>query len=356
MIHIMLAIMKFLYGTKIENKELADTVIVEALTHYHYSLTFWKDMLSSRTLKDTQALTMICVFVRWLAVPDNAWSITNTVFSLLIDRGYNHRPINPYDHSSSKEEILEQELRRRLFYCMLCLMVKLNGRLGRPMTIRREDYDVELPRLLNDDLEDAQPGPEPHQCNYYMILTMAQDAEISLEMYGRLFALHPTIDYEEGLTKLERKLESLRQGLPELLTGGAQAENAVVGLTQANTLWVQLLHHDCQIKLHHPALCRSRKPEVINRNLDICVESSRKVLELLVKIWENGTIDTTWAMITDTSAAAFTLLYALWERRDQTTLDDWSELKALTDQAIPVIGRNATMFGMHVSKIATGSR
>jgi len=341
----MLAIMKYQYGIKMENKEVGDLLVTEAMTHYHYTLNFWKEMLSSRTVADVQALTMTCVFVRWLASPDNAWSVTNTVFSVLMDRRYNYRPSKPYDHSSSKEEILEQELQKRLFYAVLSLMVKLNGRLGRPMSIKREDYDVELPRLLNDDLEEAESGYEPHQCNYYMTIPIAQEAEILLDMYSTIFALHPTIAYEEGITKLERKIEMFSRGLPNLVSPEALAKGRVNSMIEAHALWLDYANHDFQIKLHHPALCRSRKPEVINRNLEICVKSSRKVLELLIKIWENESTDATWAVITDAAAAIFTLLYALWERRDQTTLDDWSELKTIIDGALPVVAGIATMFG-----------
>jgi len=345
MIHIMLAIVKYLYGIKMENKELGNSLVTESMGHYQYTLNFWKEMLSSRTVADVQALTMTCVFVRWLASPDNAWSVTNTVFSLLIDRRYNYRPAKPYDHSSSKEEILEQELQKRLFYAVLSLMVKLNGRLGRPMSIKREDYDVEFPKLLNDDLEEAEPGHEPHQCNFYMIIAMAQEAEINLDMYSTIFALHPTMDYEKGITKLERRMELFSKGLPNIINSESLAHGKASGLMKANALWMEYANYDFQIKLHHPALCRSRKPEVINRNLDICVKSSQKVLELLIKLWDEGSNDPTWAVITDAAAAIFTLLYALWERRDQTTLNDWSELKTTTDIAIPVIGELATMFG-----------
>ena len=330
-----------------ENRDLGESIVSEAMAHYHLTLNYWKEMLSSRTVADVQALTMTCVFVRWLASPENAWSVTNTVFSVLIDRRYNVRSAKPYDHSSSKEEILEQELQKRLFYAVLSLLVKLNGRIGRPMPVKREDYDVEYPELLNDDLEKAEPGHGPQQCNFYMTTPMAQEAELLLEMYSTVFALNPTIDYEQGVTKLEQKIETFRRGLPAIINSEALADGTLIGMMNANALWLQYSSHDIQIKLHHPALCRSRKPEIISRNLDICMQSSHKLLETLVKLWEVRSKDATWAVITDAAAAIFTLLYALWERRDRTTLADWSELKAVTETAVPVISEIATMFGTY---------
>lgn len=338
--------MKLQYAIKGEDHESSVAMLREALKHYHFALTFWKELFNKKTPEDVQALALVAIFMRFIPSPDNAWSVTNVIFSVIIEQGYYRREPKPWDETSTKDEILRQETRKRVFYSVLNLLVKLNGRIGRPMPVKRADYDIELPEYLNDNLERAEPGHDPDQCGFYISILLARECELFLELFSTQYALKPTIEYEEGIRVLEQKITKWTKSLPAVVNATALADGSADGMARINALWLSYAHYDFNIKLHHPALCRSQNAEVINRNIDICVESSEKVLEILLKLWDMNSSDATWFVITDAASAIFTLLYALWERRDQTTLDDLMKLKKDLDVVVPVVGELAKMFGM----------
>ena len=346
--------MKLQYAMRIEDKELGTPVLREALAHYHFALTYWKELMTTRSMEDLKALTVMAVFMRFFPSPENAWSVSNTIFSVVIERGYHRRAPRPWDDSTPKEDILRQETRKRIFYTLIILLVKLSGRIGRPMPLKRADYDVELPAYLNDDLQKAEPGHEPDQCGYYIAILLAQEGELFLEMFSTVYAVKPTIDYDDGIKVLKQKIDKWTDSLPSIVNAKALASNTAVGMAQINALWLSYAHHDFIIKLHHPALCRSQNPEIINRNIDICVQASEKVLDILMKTWELQSSDATWQVITDAAAAIFTLVYALWERRDQTSVEDLLKLKHKIETVMPCVGQLARMFGMiHANPLRT---
>jgi hypothetical protein len=344
-VHIMLAIMKLQYAIKIEDKTAGAPKMREALNHYHYALTFWMDLFIKRGSDDIQALVLICVFMRFFPSPDNAWAVTNAVFSLVIEQGYHRRDPNPWDESSSNEEILRQELKKRVFYAILALLVKLNGRLGHPMPVKRCDYDIHIPEYLNDDLEKAAPGHGDKDCTFYISIVLFHEAEIYLEMFSTMYALRPTVDYEKGIKLFEHKIDNWAKNLPELVSENALLDGKATGMAQINATWLRYAYFDLNIKLHHPALCRSQDPEIINRNIDICVDASKQVLKLLTKLFELQSSDATWMIITDAATAIFTLLYAMFQRKEQSTHEDLVLLQQELGCVMPVVGELAKMFG-----------
>lgn len=341
----MLAIMKLQYAIKIEDKAAGVPKMREALTHYNYALTFWMDLYNRRGPDDIQALVLISIFMRFFPSPDNAWTITNSIFSLVIELGYHRRDPNPWDETSSKDEILRQELRKRVFFAIMALLVKLNGRLGRPMPVKRCDYDIQIPEYLNDDLEKAAPGHGSKDCVFYIAIVLYKEAEIYLEMFSTLYALKPTIDYEKGVKLFEQKIDNWTKSLPEVCNEQALLSGTATGMAQINATWLRYAHFDLNNKLHHPALCRSQNPEVINRNIDICVDASKQELKVLTRLFELQSSDVTWMIVTDVATAIFTLLYAISQRKEQSSPSDLLALKNELDRVMPVVGELAKMFG-----------
>ena len=81
---------------------------------------------------------------------------TNGVLGLAIELGL-HRSASAWQGDAAESDPHIIEMRKRIFWSLLVIHVSLSGKLGRPMPLRMEDFDIEIREIVADNL----PGERP---------------------------------------------------------------------------------------------------------------------------------------------------------------------------------------------------
>jgi hypothetical protein len=329
----MLATIQYQIATR-NNQQ--STMLEESHSHYQYALSFYKQLLQGKhNLEDVQALAMICHHLRNFPKPGAAWILTSITYLFALELGL-HRSVKAWADGTGKLSKLDIEMRKRVFWTLNALQVNLNGKLGRPMPISNEDIDVEFPDPMNDCL----PGEETkldsfHQCSFQVGIQVAKYTVLELELYKTIYAVrHSPGAYLDNLKRLETGIQQWKDELPQELQDPSRAspDNHIFALYLE--YWYQAYH----LLLHHPAVCRSVDPVVINSNLEKCLDASQKMLHNCTEMMHKKSLDIPWINTVVYIAATFTTLFASSMRKEQLTPVDMTKLKSDMATWISVLG------------------
>ena len=344
-IQMVLAYCKMVVGNKAFNHSPdMPPLYYSSFPHYHYCLSMANDLTNSRTTADFQALALLVMFCRQLPTPGAAWGLSSWVINIAVETGY-HRSASAWHDDAAKPDQLQIELRKRVFWVLMMMNVSIGGRLGRPMPLRFEDYDVEFPELIDDRLPSEMDRPERKSCSIDLGVEMMKMTELFLSAYNCVYALRPTSDYERDVGELDARASKWRANLPpQYDLGSPESEKAPMVVA---ALWAHYWYAEFRLVLHHPALCRSSNPSTISKNLGICMEAAFAIIHCSARIHAHNSLDTTWVNATLYIAAIFTLLFAYWEKRHEISSEDVKKLENQIDvcfDMMNIIGAPGRMF------------
>jgi hypothetical protein len=337
-IHMAIATLK--YQISVRNGEAA--VLEESHRHYRYALSLFNELVISHTWQDVQALAMICHHLRNFPKPGAAWMMIMVSFSLAIELGF-HRSATAWGDASSKMDSLEVEMRKRVFWTLYALATSLSGKLGRPMPIYAEDIDVEFPEPLNDCLPGEDAGLTPYRkCSFNIGIQIAKFTVWLAKLYGTLYTVNPSYrDYEETLKQLGDGVRQWKNSLPPELKDPARASQD----DYIFALYLEYWDQEYRLLLHHPAVCRSKDPDVISSNLDECLYASQKLLHACTEMRKFKSLDIPWVNAVAQIAAIFTTLFIHYQRKDQMSSADMTKLKEDMAQWIDLMGEWGQLLG-----------
>ncbi|KAI9823247.1 MAG: hypothetical protein M1826_000190 [Phylliscum demangeonii] len=332
MVHMVFAIMYFQYAAR--NAEGAGHEELNTISNrsYHYALSFYHRLVASHTLQDVQALALICSHMRNFPKPAASWMVTSSTFTLALELGL-HRSVSRWGNAGPPKNVLEVEMRKRVFYALLSILVTLSGKLGRPMPIRLTDMDVEYPEPVDDELlsEDGIDRARPGKCAYLIGIEVYKAAVLFLELFSSLYAVkRPEQNHIALVTSLELKLTRWREQWP------AEFQQASFDAGQREAgLYVIYLHVwvlEFRLLLRHPSLSQTTSAEFNNEGLEICVSSAHMMLGKVKVLLRYKSLDTTWYNCAVYMLAITTTLYAAWFRRDETTAEEMVQLRNEMDE------------------------
>jgi hypothetical protein len=163
-------------------------------------------------------------------------------------------------------------------------------------------------------------------------------------IYSTIYAVKSNGQYEANVRKLDKELEDFQAQLPAQLRGGPQMRDE----DRVNYLYIEMAVSELQLLIHHPSLCRSAAPQVMQSNLDSCLHWSDRLLVAATHCKELKSLDTTWYSTTNYLAAIFTTLFAYNERRDQITSTELQKLRQDMDSWMDVIKEVSILLGKRV--------
>ena len=311
--------------------------------HYHYALGFFAQLVASHTLADVQALTLLCLHVRNSPKPTACWMITSLVLDLAIELGL-HRSAKRWA-PSTKRSLLEIEIRKRVFWSILVIHVNIAGNLGRPMALRSDDWDVEIPEVYDDELlsEKSTDTSQLGKCNFLVGVQSFHLLPINIDLYNSIYSVKRSPKtYVETVLRLERRLRDWQdQWPPELKL--ESASNDEMGRVHAQYVAIWPLH--VRLLLRHPSLSLATSAEFNNENLTICLDVSQKMLYHVRQLQRYKSLDGTWQTGSLYVLAVATTLFGHWERRDQINAEDLVGLKDDMDSWLSIIGDMSEMLG-----------
>jgi len=148
--------------------------------------------------------------------------LSRMAVSMCLELGL-HRSSKKWSYDHTNTNLIEIELRKRVFWCILTLEVSLASRLGRPMSIREGDFDVEYPERIDDEyiLENEILKPEDghEDCEFDVAIEMFKHATLTIQIHCTLYSVaRPSRDKYVALVEdIEGKLKKWRDNRPKSL-------------------------------------------------------------------------------------------------------------------------------------------
>ncbi len=346
MVHMVFAIIYFQYATRnFGQANIQADQNTLSNNHYHYSLSKFYQLIRNHTFQDIQALTLICAHLRNFPKPGASWILTEMTMSLAIELGL-HRSVNRWV-TRTKPNPLEVEMRKRTFWALLTIHVTLSGKLGRPMTFREEDFDVELPEAYDDNLlsENGLDTTKEGKCSYEIALQAFSLIPMFMEMYNTVYAVRPMShdNYMATVDRLESKLSNWQENIPRALLEGNTGEAGQGGRVFA--LYIEMWGLEFRILLRHPSVSLTNDPAFNAKSMQICAESSHRMLDVVQQLMALNSLDTTWCNCAVYVMAITTTLFAHWEKGEPISVSDLAALKEEMDAWLEIMGKVGALLG-----------
>lgn len=345
MVHMVFAVMFFQYASRNwENADQQSELNNLSNLHYHYALGFFAQLVANLNLQKVQALAIICLHLRSFPKPGACWKMTAITLNLAIDLGL-HRSAREWVSPNSVNSPLEIEMRKRVFWSILTVHIVVSGKLGRPMALRPDDFDVEIPEALDDDLlnEHGLDTSRPGKCAFLVSIEEFKMQSIFMDMYNIIYAVKRTSPevYVNTVRQLDHRiLQWYDQAPSQLRPETADEENRV----HAQYMITWLL--EFRLLLHHPSLSLTDSPDFNHENLTICMEASRKLLYHVKEIQKYRSLDTNWQSGALYVLAISTTLFGHWERKDEITATSLVALRHEMESWLSILGDVGALLGM----------
>ena len=312
------------------------------LKHYRYALSFYPELLRDTSLAGMQALTLVVIVLRAYPRPGAAWMISTYALTKAVEMGL-HRSAKAWKETGSEPDSHHVEMRKRVFWSILACHVIIGTALGRPLVLRVEDFDTEMPQPIHDALpEELSSLNEWQKCSFRIAIYGFGNTVLSMQIYTSIYTVRPAPQqpYERMLKRHEKELQSWHASMPPELR-----ESQLDPQLRVFALYMDHAYQHLRLVLHHPALCRTSDPELTAHNLDICLEASSKLLSIASDMRSLKSLDSTWFNTTIFLAAIFTTLFAYLERRDRITSAEYNTLSASMDSWIDIMGDIGQLLG-----------
>jgi hypothetical protein len=338
MVHMVMSLVSFQYNTRNTNNPTR----AQNFQHWHFSLSLVPRLIKGHTLEDMQGLTLICAQLRAFPRPGACWMFTNTVLGLAIELGL-HRSVTAWQGMPAQQDPHSIEMRKRIFWSLMLMHVPVSGKLGRPMPLRLEDFDIEIPEEAYDFLPEEESNlDEWRKCSFRSGKWGFVLLKVQMKVYSSIYSIGSmTANYDTNVRQLEAELKETVAKFPPELSGGPETKDE----DRVTALYLQLGATGCQLLIHHPALCRSLSPQVMSNNLDACLDASNKMLSIAMQLKALNSLDSTLYWNMDFLASMFTMLFAYTERRDRLNSNDLTRLRQSMTGWLDVMGFVGSLLG-----------
>ncbi|KAF3342223.1 Activator of stress genes 1 like protein [Verticillium longisporum] len=282
--------------------------------HYHFALGKFFDLASSQTISAVQAMAMIAAHGRSFPKPGCGFVVAHYAFLRAVDMNL-HRAVKQEGETTN----LDLEIRKRTWWTILAVCVTLAGRLGRPMPITVDEYDIEFPEPVADELltpDGLLASSSTSQCEFHPGLAGFRIIPLLIEMYTNIYSVKrdPTT-YVDVVDTLEEKLRMWKEDHPPSLRPDLPTNDPQDGQQHMYQLYVEMMELELRLALRSPSVAMTTDRKILAENSHICEETAARMLEHAKALHKLKCLDVTWYQIAIFAAAMFTTLVAHWERR-----------------------------------------
>ncbi|KAK3395737.1 hypothetical protein B0T20DRAFT_44400 [Sordaria brevicollis] len=339
-VHMLFATIYFQYGVRNREKPEEHAQLNNLSNkHYHWCLSKFFELAVSQTVTAVQALAMLASHTRNFPKPGCSFTIANFAMMKAIELNFHRSNKIPNGGTS-----IENELRKRVWWSILGIIITLNGRLGRPMPITLEEFDIEFPIAIADEYltEDGVSDPSKiGQCCYQIGLAGFRAVPLYMEMYSSIYSVRRDPQkYLDVVRELEQAMEKLRSELPDCL----RVEKCQP-TDQVFALYTQVICLEFKLCLRHPSVCLEKDKKFCAENTRICEETARELLKVLGQLLKLKSLDTTWYQLSVYVASVLSILVANWERRYEITRAEIVTLRADMALGLEIIGEIGRLLG-----------
>lgn len=293
------------------------------------------EITDCRDIPSLQAIICMIMFLQSTAKLSTCWSYVGIALHSAIRMGL-HRSI------SGKFNLVELELRRRLFWQIRKMDVCVGAMIGLPTMLSEDDFDQEYPLDIDDEFITPQrllPFPEGH-----IHLMAGSNAQTRLLAVLRKVIKHvypvKDIQYLEGkphsyvvshakIREIERDLQHWMEELPIFLKPGGEALPELARVQQL----LRMAYAYVQMFLYRPFLHyiskSSQRIHIDKRSYACaaaCVSVSRNVIHITQEMSRRGLlIGSFWFTMYTTFLAIMALVFFALENPDSKSSEDVME-------------------------------
>lgn len=319
----MLAILN--HQTAIRNHTQA-AKIQDSYRFLHYSLTQYPLLLQDTSLASMQALAMILVHFRNLPKPGLTWTLAQQMLIKAIDQDY-HRDPNRIVLPPEESNVLAKELRKRVFHSILGICVTTGCRLGRPAPWQFVQWDVPLPEAIKDSeisIEGLQMD-RSGQCEFWQCLQLARLLPLYTELNKYILSVRRnSLDYMKIVEALKTKVDAWRTEWDVCIANEDPSSPHIIIATLLVDSWAA----EFLLTLHHPSVCTSRAPEILERNLELCHKAAKRMLSNFHKLAKHyKAADFTWHCTVAYALGFGTTLHIYRKRAGQLSQEQYDAMK-----------------------------
>lgn len=351
MVHMVFAIMYFQYASRNgENASHSARLNDLSNRHYHYALSFYPRLMASHTLQDVQALTMVSLHLRSFPKPGACWMLSASTLNLAIELGL-HRSAKRWAPRISKRNVLEIEMRKRIFWSIYTIHTIISGKLGRPMALKHEDFDVEIPQAVDDELltadgiDDSRVG----KCGFLIGIESFKVTTLFTDLYSNIYTVRRSPStYVDTVRRLEKRIQDWYEQWPQELKMG-DASRDEQGRVHAQYMHVSNL--ELRLLLRHPSISLTTSTEFNEENLTKSMEASQMMLKHVKVIQRYRSLDTNWQTGALYVLAISTTLFGHWQRVEQMTEGGPAALKRDMNDWLSIVGDVGELLGKFGAEI-----
>ncbi|MCJ1288144.1 hypothetical protein MMC26_007499 [Xylographa opegraphella] len=344
MVHMMLAQMFYQDSLRNwENPGRRQELHIGSDMHYHFSLGLFAQLMAGHTVEDMQALAMICAHLCSFPKPEAAWVVTCIAFNKAIELGF-HKSAKTGSSYTKQKSILELEKRKRVFWSILAIHVTISSKLGRPMPIREEDYDVGFPLPVDDDLfvDASQEIPRDGHCTFLAGIEAFKVTPLFMDLYRNVYAAKRSPrEYTSFIISAKRRIKAWQDQWPEGLCDGSPMDD----IARVSALYLHCWKHEFRLLLHHPSLSLTKSVQVNESNLRTCLDVAHDMLTHVRQLQQLKSLNTTWTNCALYILAIQTTLYGHGQLKDELTEEKLKSLRQDMEQWLSIMGDIGGLLG-----------
>jgi hypothetical protein len=241
----------------------------------HYALGLYRSLFHDRSLASMQALTFIIILTRNLPKPGFSWVLSHKVLVRAIDLNY-HRSPDKITLPKEQNNPLAKELRKRIYWTILGICVTTGTKVGKPAPWHFQHLDCPVPLAILDSevSESGLAATRSGKCDFWIALHLFKLLPLLTELYNNAIAVREgPNEYVKTVESLDAKIVAWRQAWDKCIA----VETANPNL-EVQTLHVETWAAEYQLILHHPKLCTAKAPEILEKNMEVCLKSARRLL------------------------------------------------------------------------------
>jgi len=283
-------------------------VALEAGSYFASAMQYADMALYNVSLRTTQNHLLLAMYALFNPGSDlNIWFINYLLMATCIDLGF-HRDVSSRQRDAQRERngstALEDEIRKRVFWCCYALDRNVGTALGRPLGIRDEACDVELPLDIDDealvnDNQSRYSAPSPISSAIHLFRLAIITTDMKLHLYRVCQDLNripwPT-DLDAWRERTYKALNEWKAGIP--------------GLNSSKTSFLNNLHlpyHRAVMLLFRPS---PRFPKLSLDAARICSSSAIQTIQIFESLQRYGKMQYTVLTVHDAFLSGLTMLYS----------------------------------------------
>lgn len=312
--------------------------------HYHFALSKMYEIFSSTEFEALQALVLIASHTRAFPKPGSGSIVASMALHRALELNYHRRTKQPGEPTD-----LQNELRKRAWWNMMTVVVDINGKRGYPLPLSVQDFDVDFPEPIADELlsDDGVDTSRTLPCPYEVAIAGFKCVPMYMEMYANIFSVRrDESNYKNIVAALEAQMNQWEAELPASmrLNPPKKHDHEMVGPLFARTFMLEFRLH-----VRHPSLAMTTDQEMIAENTRICENAAREYLETVEHLSKMKALDTTWHQMSVYCVAILSMLVPQWERRFEITPEEVTKLREEMERWMNVVKEMSTLLGMSLT-------